>query len=68
MQSSFVETSGTFSDRETDEEAYWSVRSTPIGIALAVSLSSDGDVQVVLDRETATSLAHALLDATADLR
>ena len=67
MQSSFVETSGTFSDRETDEEAYWNVRSTPIGIALALSLASDGDVQVVLDRETATSLAHALLDATADL-
>jgi hypothetical protein len=63
-----VETSGTFSDRETDEEAYWNVRSTPYGVALTLSLASDGDVQVVLDRETATSLAKALLDATADLK
>lgn len=63
-----METSGTFSDRETEDEAYWSVRSTPIGIALALSLRSDGDIQVVLDRETATSLARALLDVAADLR
>jgi hypothetical protein len=66
-QSALVEQSGTFADLETNDDAYWNVRSTSTGIALALSMSSDGDVQAVLDRDTASAIAHALLEAVSDL-
>jgi hypothetical protein len=56
-----VEQSGTFADLETNDDAYWNVRSTSIRIALAVSLQSDGDVQVVLDRDAASTIGHSAL-------
>ncbi len=60
MDEDFV-ASGTFVDAEAGDDAYWNVRATPIGIALALSLESDGDVQVVVDQATARLIAEALL-------
>jgi hypothetical protein len=62
VDESFV-ASGTFVDREAGDGAYWNVRATSIGIAIALSLPSDGDVQVVTDPQTARSIAEALLAA-----
>ena len=55
--------SGTFVDGEAGAEAYWNVRATPVGIAIALSLRSKGDVQVVADRDTARLIGEALLAA-----
>ena len=62
MDEGFV-ASGTFVDAEAGDNAYWNVRATPVGIALALSLASDGDVQVVVDQGTARLIAEALLAA-----
>ena len=53
--------SGTFTDRDSDDDAYWNVRSRPLGVAVALSLASDGDIDVVMDQHTAREFANAVL-------
>ena len=62
MDESFVE-SGTFVDGDAGDEAYWNVRVTPHGIAITLSVATDGDVRVVADPLTAQLIAEALLAA-----
>ncbi len=53
--------SGTFTDLGANDGAYWNVRKFPIGIAVALSLESDRDIDVVMDEPKAREFASALL-------
>ncbi len=52
-----------FQDATTGEEAYAAVRAAEGCIALALSLKSDGDVEVVLPVEVCRALATALTES-----
>ena len=53
--------SGTFRDLADNDGAYWSVRRFPDRVAVFLSLESDGDVDVMMDDQTARDFATALL-------
>jgi hypothetical protein len=55
----------TFFDADSGEEAVAIVREVPTGIALAVSLQRDGDIEVVLKPSDCEALIAALEKARA---
>ena len=61
-----IKTSGTFTDQEAQVPAYWSVRKVDGIIAVALSVESDGDIDVGMDASTARALATALLVVAAE--
>lgn len=52
-----------FTDVETSDEGVAIVRESPHGVALALSLASDGDVEVFLSRDDAKRVIAALQEA-----
>lgn len=58
-----MELSSTFTDKESGEEAYWSVRSQSDGVALALALKSGLDLDLLLDPDAAQQLGRAILVA-----
>ena len=52
-----------FTDVETSDEGIAIVRESPRGVALALSLASDGDVEVFLSRDDAKKVIAALQEA-----
>ncbi len=55
----------TFTDKESGDEAFICVRVVGDGVGLAVSLRSDGDVEVFLAQEQVDRLIQGLSDARA---
>ncbi len=61
-----TKTSGTFTDRESQSPAYWSVRYLDGIIAVGLSVESNGDIDIGMDAATARALATALLVMAAE--
>jgi hypothetical protein len=54
-----------FTDIDTNDEAVAIVRSDEDSVAVALSLESDGDIEVVMKKEDAKKLSEALKKAVA---
>jgi len=58
-----MDSSSTFLDHESGDEAYWSARPHSDGVALSLAVSSGVDLDLLLDFDTARELASAILAA-----